>query len=132
MGYLTLDVVENQLVVPAIISHPNPKVSQHFPTSAIVDTGAEFTTLRLEDAMGLGLPYIGSIDVSSVSSTDICPVFSAKVAIANDSEIIYRTRRIIHVIGTNLPQNFPPCLIGMDIITQGMLLVSGDKFGLSF
>lgn len=140
MGTISLKCIDNRVIVPVVVSHPNPKARKSEGTTAMVDTGADMTTLRLDVAQALNLPLLDIVRFSSVSSTSFCPIFSARVQLVSRNydtgkvETAYRTRTPISVCGASLPPDFPPCLVGMDIISQGWFTLAGKlgEFVLAF
>ena len=125
----------NGLIIPILIVHPDPSLAQHRHQilNAVIDTGARTTTVEDDIAVRLGLPKIDDVPLNAVNSTANCPVYLARIQIQFQDTKKILDLKAIPVIGVQLPP-YADCLIGRDILKQGLLIYDGrkDSFSLEF
>ena len=124
-----------QLIVPMKFTHgsalpPMPPTDHQFiEGSALIDTGASHTAIREDIPVQLGLLPIGKVLVNTPSSTNVtCNQYLARLIFPNNMIVDN-----IRVTAMSSAQSIH-CLIGMDILSHGVLVYDGPNksFSLTF
>ena len=134
MPHITLSCTENRLVISLLLSHPRTDIESASPirVQALLDTGADKSMIQQGVAEQLNLPLVSVVPINSVESTNVYSVYMARVQVPLTTSLTY-TFKETSVIGAPLPNAYP-CLIGLDILSQGLLFYNGqdNTFTLSF
>ena len=116
------------MILPVIFSHPNKEfgTDKGFKVEAILDTGADRTTVHWGLTRDLDLPVVNFTYIKSATDVIECPVFVTRLHM-QFSETEAFEYPVKHVIAAPLPSK-PYCLIGMDILCQWILTLQGGEF----
>lgn len=116
------------MILPVIFSHPDKEfgTDNGFKVNAVLDTGADYTTVHWELTRDLDLPVVNFTHIKSATDVIECPVFVTRLYM-QFSEVDVFEYPVKHVIAAPLPGK-PYCLIGMDILNQWKLTLQGGEF----
>lgn len=126
-------IVEVRLAVGSAIEDILRRSGQSIPTPvsalAMIDTGATGTVLREDIPKQLGLSPVGTILISTPSSTNVrCYKYLVRLLFPNN--VVVETT----MIGAPLQGQHIQCLIGRDVLRHGVFIYIGyiNTFTLSF
>lgn len=146
MPYLTLNV--NQASILSLTGylsvsdsrraaiHENGEDMPHpIEVEIIVDTGATHSCIDFRLAAQLGLTQTGIVEIRSVTSGGkvVCPEYDVSVQIPNPGHAPW-TLDTMSVVATDLGEDIPVVILGMDALSQCMLVVDGQnmRFSLAY
>lgn len=114
----------------ATMTPPAGQPQQYIDLRAMIDTGASLTAIR-DDIPGiLGLNPVGVVLITTPTSTGVqCYQYLVNLVFPNNTHIPNFTVTAVPLRGQNVS-----CLIGRDILGQGVLVYNGymNQFTLSF
>ncbi len=113
----------------AMLRTQGQSVPSPITVSAMIDIGSSATVVREDLAQQLKLELVGATLINTPSSTDVfCCEYFARLCLPHD--IVFENV----VIAAPLQNQNVQCLIGRDILQNGVLIYIGhnDSFTLSF
>ena len=93
------------LITPVILAHPDPERATRLcrQVTAVIDTGAQPTSIREHIAVDLELPLIRRVGLDAVNNTSECPVYRAWLQIPfTDTDKTYHLKSL-DILGVNPP-----------------------------
>lgn len=123
---------QNQLIAPVfIILDNNMPPKNTLQARALFDTGANVSCITEGGAKHLQLKPIGKVPVATASNNIFFNKYKIKLSLpfpTNDPSTVRMSEILnIEVVETKNNPNFD-VIIGMDIISLGVLIVSGNTF----
>lgn len=132
MASFTIDCTpDGRLVSPVAIA--NIATNQSLIINGEADTGASHTVIHNSIVETLGLTQIDEWAVHSVSETVLARQYPVAFGFARSENDVLFIGKII-VTALPLPGMNGHCLVGKDILSQGMLIYNGymNRFSFSF